>query len=109
MAKPTSTYQKLRGGYYTPRPIGEFLANWAIQSPVVSVLEPSCGDGELLACIYDRLRYYGTPLAKALSLTQGIEIDGDEARKAEARFQNVGDANIHIGDFFAYCEQHLAS
>jgi adenine-specific DNA-methyltransferase len=35
--KPVATYQKLRGGYYTPKPIADFLARWAIQTPITTV------------------------------------------------------------------------
>ena len=37
--KPVATYQKIRGGYYTPKPIADFLARWAIQTPTTKVLE----------------------------------------------------------------------
>ena len=40
MTQPS--YQKLRGGYYTPKLIADFLASWAIRSPADEVLEPSC-------------------------------------------------------------------
>jgi adenine-specific DNA-methyltransferase len=39
--KIVPTYQKLRGGYYTPKPIADFLAQWAIQSSATSVLDPA--------------------------------------------------------------------
>jgi len=44
-APPTA--QKLRGGYYTPPEIAEFVAKWA-WTPGARVLEPSCGDGAIL-------------------------------------------------------------
>ena len=47
--------QKLRGGYYTPPVIARFLAGWAIGAPSDEVLEPSCGDGELLEAAAQRL------------------------------------------------------
>ena len=31
--------QKLRGGYYTPPPLAEYLARWAIRGPRERVLE----------------------------------------------------------------------
>lgn len=43
--KPIEGYNKLRGGYYTPDKISEFIAEWAIRKTSDSVLEPSCGDG----------------------------------------------------------------
>ncbi len=37
--------QKLRGGYYTPQEITNFLCKWAIDRDSMKILEPSCGDG----------------------------------------------------------------
>lgn len=50
-SKPAPAGEKLRGGYYTPAPIARFLAGWAgaVQAPATPrLLEPSCGDGEIL-------------------------------------------------------------
>ena len=49
--KAIDGYDKLRGGYYTPSNIAEFIIRWANISPLNSVLEPSCGDGSFLAAI----------------------------------------------------------
>ena len=58
--------QKLRGGYYTPEVIAQFLADWAIQNASEEVLEPSCGDGALLDAAARRLLALGaTPEAAA--------------------------------------------
>ena len=43
--KEKDEYNKLRGGYYTPSEITEFICKWAIDKDDVDVLEPSCGDG----------------------------------------------------------------
>ena len=40
--------EKLRGGYYTPEPIAQFICNWAIDINTKGILEPSCGDGVFL-------------------------------------------------------------
>ena len=37
--KPIEGYNKLRGGYYTPDKISEFIAEWAIRKTSDSVLE----------------------------------------------------------------------
>lgn len=44
-------YNKLRGGYYTPREISEFIMNWAVSDTSESVLEPSCGDGSFIKAL----------------------------------------------------------
>ena len=37
--KPIEGYNKLRGGYYTPKKISEFISQWAIRSKNDTVLE----------------------------------------------------------------------
>lgn len=110
--KPVATYQKLRGGYYTPKPIADFLARWAIQTAASEVLEPSCGDGVILAAAAERLLERGaehTTIAR--HLLHGVELDPQEALKAANRIHSLGLANtpvqIHVGDFFSYCKERL--
>ena len=47
--KEAPTEQKIRGGYYTPSVLADYLCRWAIRSPSDQVLEPSCGDGSFIA------------------------------------------------------------
>lgn len=70
--------QKLRGGFYTPAPIAEFLARWIKQIKPKSILEPSCGDGAFLGAIASS-RITGVKDITA------CEINEEEARKAAAR------------------------
>ncbi len=109
--KPAATYQKLRGGYYTPQPIADFLANWAIQAPDTTVLEPSCGDGIILASAIKRLIQCGATREAIYNLAQGVEFDPEEAQKAVERILAKNGAfpvNIETGDFFAHCQTYLA-
>ena len=46
--KEAPTEQKIRGGYYTPSVLADYLCRWAIRSPSDQVLEPSCGDGSFI-------------------------------------------------------------
>ncbi len=109
--KPVATYQKLRGGYYTPKAIANFLANWAIQAPSTRILEPSCGDGTLLEAAVKRLIECGATETSSYNLVQAIELDPLEAQKATNRILTIHgteSAQIDIGDFFAYCQRYLA-
>ena len=80
------TAHQLRGGYYTPSPIGDFLAGWALSSGSERVLEPSCGDGALLAAAARRLTT-GTVV--------GVELDESEAAKARVR---GGSGSVVVAD-----------
>lgn len=87
-AKPAPSDEKLRGGYYTPEPIARFVANW-VASAGEKLLEPSCGDGEILQF-----------LATQGDAT-GIELFPEEAEMARAR---TG-ALVEDGDFFTWFTQ----
>jgi adenine-specific DNA-methyltransferase len=104
--------QKLRGGYYTPEPIARFLAKWSIRSASDRVLEPSCGDGNILVAAAERLLELGTSAVAASEQIHGVELETQEADKAARRLSNLGlplSANntIHVGDFFEHCHHHL--
>jgi adenine-specific DNA-methyltransferase len=105
--KLKATDQKLRGGYYTPTPIAEFLCDWAIRRSGESVLEPSCGDGEFVVAAAARLRSLG---AKSPSLT-AVEFIGTEARKAKLRLKKAGFSKaavgVRSGDFFTHFKDDL--
>lgn len=111
MSKPAPSYQKLRGGYYTPKPIADFLARWAIQSPKSEVLEPSCGDGVFLESALEALIEKGSERKRAADFLHAVEIDEHEGRKAISRLEALGVKPsmflIHTGDLFAYCKAHL--
>jgi adenine-specific DNA-methyltransferase len=110
--KTTATYQKLRGGYYTPKPIADFLARWAIRSPNDEVLEPSCGDGEILQSVAEVLAKNGATAQQIADQIHGIEIDAEEAEKSRQRLVRIGiDVQPHtvsMGDFFTYAKAQIS-
>lgn len=110
MTQPS--YQKLRGGYYTPQPIADFLARWAIRAATDAVLEPSCGDGNILTAAARRLLGQGASAATLSHQLHGVELDPREAAKAAQRLRELGlslsaDNTIHVGDFFTHCQREL--
>lgn len=74
--KIDQSYDKLRGGYYTPKPIAAFLTRWALAAGATSLLEPSCGDGVFLKSALE------DPCTPAL--IHGVELDPEEAARAES-------------------------
>ncbi len=88
--------QKLRGGYYTPSVIAEFLADWAIQDNQSYCLEPSAGDGEFVATAALRLGNAGKITA--------IELDHAEAEKVAVRGGKR--TTVVNGDFFTWFREN---
>jgi adenine-specific DNA-methyltransferase len=111
VGKAAASYQKLRGGYYTPKAIADFLAKWAIQSPTSRILEPTCGDGALLVSALERIVDLGSSINSASELIHGVEIDPTEAQKGVQRLASFADQpvqpDVYVGDFFSYCQSHL--
>lgn len=82
--KPIEGYDKLRGGYYTPKTITKYITDWAVRSSADIVLEPSCGDGSFLEAICNRLIDLDCDKTALASQVLGIELDPAEAEKASA-------------------------
>ena len=84
--------EKLRGGFYTPKPIAEFVLRWGINgSNDLDILEPSCGDGVFLEQLQKQ---------KFKSIT-AVELDKEGAEKAEQI--NLKNKQIINDDFHSYC------
>jgi len=90
--------EKLRGGFYTPEPIADFILRWGINgSTDFDILEPSCGDGVFLEQIAKNNFEYQ-------SIT-GVEIDELEADKSQQiKLKNKQILNT---DFHTYCNNTL--
>lgn len=85
-SKLAPTSEKRRGGYYTPRSIADFLADW-VGSAGSRLLEPGCGDGAILRALVSR--------GEAV----GIELEHDEAQSARTAFPS---AEVVQADFFEW-------
>jgi adenine-specific DNA methylase len=86
--------EKLRGGFYTPKPITNFILKWAANgNQVFDILEPSVGDGKFLEQIRENDFAYNSITA--------IEIDEVEAEKVRAL--NLPRTIVITGDFFKFC------
>ena len=73
--------EKLRGGYYTPEPIAQFICNWAIDINTKGILEPSCGDGVFLNEAAKKVMEINPDLSIEDTIV-GIELFEEEAKKA---------------------------
>jgi adenine-specific DNA-methyltransferase len=98
--------EKLRGGYYTPAQIANWLAKWAVRTRHDRVLEPSCGDGRILQAALSRLLALGAAPRAAAETARGIELIPEEAERARAHIRPLlgarSDKVVEAGDFFAW-------
>ncbi|OWP83930.1 SAM-dependent methyltransferase [Flavobacterium davisii] len=96
--------KKLRGGYYTPQPITDFICKWAITNPMQKVLEPSCGDGNFIESAIKRFKELGVQDNQLYGLIQGVELLEIEAEKSKTRAAKYGlnSDTITNDDFFNF-------
>ncbi len=89
-----ASIEKLRGGFYTPPEIAEFMLRWGINGSTKSnILEPSCGDGNFLRALKTLELPYNTVTA--------IELDNEEYLKAIS--VGLERTNIINAEFHDYC------
>lgn len=89
--------QKLRGGYYTPVDLAEFIANWVGEIKPNKILEPSCGDGAFFEAMSKVGGFQDVQVV-------GFELEPDEANKAKSKAIGAGlkAAQINNEDFLQW-------
>jgi adenine-specific DNA methylase len=98
VAKPHPDSTKLRGGYYTPPEIAEWLVRWAIRSGNDRILEPSCGSGSFLSAAVAEFDRHNSRRSCGTPRLLGIEIEAGEASKARRCVGAYGE--VLSQDFF---------
>mgnify|MGYP006084245397 CR=1 FL=1 len=104
MSKMTPSLQKLRGAYYTPIEIVDFLTKWAIQTKKDKILEPSFGAGIFLDSACRRFKELGSNNHNALKNITAVELDSSECNIVRERLRTKNNQeNIQIlnDDFFS--------
>lgn len=97
----TLAIRKARGAFFTPAPITDFVAQWAIRSAEDRVLEPSSGDAEFLVSAVRRLRDLGSD-SSMVPRVDGVEIHEESAEAGRQRVILAGgNPAIQCGDFFS--------
>ena len=96
--------KKQNGIHYTPAKLAQFLARQTalcISESVdpISVLDPACGDGELLASMVDKLINEKGRSPNSISVV-GYDIDAQAVMEAEKRLERLGvGVKVVQGDF----------
>ncbi len=91
----TDGNHKQRGGYYTPAPIADLLARWAITNRSRFVLEPAAGDGTVVEAA-SRIVQSGAEIT-------AVELYSDEAERI--RSKGLPNARVITQDFFDWFRQ----
>ena len=106
LAERTAVEIKANGIHYTPSELAQFLAQSlvaaflsepGIQTKSLTVLDPACGDGELLLALTNALPATARRGLRVL----GCDIDADAAMEATRRLETAGamEIDIRCGDF----------
>ncbi|MEW5985665.1 MAG: N-6 DNA methylase [Chloroflexota bacterium] len=107
--KQPADNQKLRGGYYTPAELARYLTNWAIRVGGERVLEPSCGDGNFVAAVAERVAELAHKLPPASVNVTAVEIEPRELERAKARLVRHEGTRMRVNwvgaDFFAVYDE----
>ena len=101
--KADQTDQKLRGGYYTPQDIADYVARWVLEPNPSSVLEPSCGDGVFISALHHN------DCEKTIKL-HGFELFDSEVKKTKTKCKKYDFKNADIveGDFLSWASDAVA-
>lgn len=82
--------QKLRGGYYTPEALSNYLCEWAIRKPEDKIFEPSCGDGNF---VISALSQHSKFKSKKKANITAVELLEREIAKAQGRAEVISKKN----------------
>ena len=100
-----ATSVKVHGQHYTPPKLAEFLANHVVavadlDRSELTIIDPACGDGELLVAVARSLKNAG--YLGILKLI-GYDIDAAAVEQARARLHNITrNAQVIQGDFLLH-------
>ena len=94
--------RKARGAFFTPEPIAEYLASWAVEDdPRASVLDPTCGESVFLEAAGRRLLELGADRAQLREQVLGVDLDRSSVRQSIKALAEQGlDASLLVDDFF---------
>ena len=95
--KENTTQRKLRGGYYTPQKLADYITKITLKDKK-KILEPSCGDGSFLKSIKNILDNNDYNIEKI----DAIEYIEEEANKSKRILKNINNANVTNDDFYNF-------
>jgi adenine-specific DNA-methyltransferase len=74
-ASDTPALRKARGAFYTPQPIAEYLADWAVEgNPSATVIDPTCGEAVFIEAAGRRLTELGASRQQLREQVFGVDL-----------------------------------
>jgi len=102
--KKPADAQKLRGGYYTPLRLAQFLVDLTLRGGAERILEPSCGDGNFVVALLEHFKQRAEGGKETSSRVVAVEVMEDELEKARKRASRLRKHGARFtwlcGDFF---------
>lgn len=95
---------KVAGRVFTPAPLADALAGWAIRAPTDAVLDLGVGEGAFLVAAARRLRALGANVSQIQANVFGMELNGrvfERAQDAAIAELGVRLTNVRSEDFYS--------
>lgn len=95
-------FRKARGAFFTPQPIADYLAEWAVEGdPSAVVLDPTCGESVFLEAAGRRLKDAGASKAATKRQVWGVDLHqaSVDTSRANLTAEDLGGSFI-TEDFF---------
>ncbi len=101
-AVPDGPGKKLRGAFFTPPAIAEFLARWAVHGdPSARVLDPTCGEAVFLLSATRQLRALGCDASQLDKQVFGVDVHRPSLDESMRLLEAEGlDAHLVASDIF---------
>ncbi|MGI9081796.1 MAG: N-6 DNA methylase [Thermoleophilaceae bacterium] len=94
--------RKARGAFFTPRPIAEYLAAWAVEDDSSAVvLDPTCGESVFLEAASQNLAALGVDRASLRHQVLGVDLHQESVDESRRLLQSQNlDGSFVVRDFF---------
>lgn len=98
----TPELRKARGAFFTPQPIADYLADWAVEGdPNATVLDPTCGEAVFLEASARRLADLGVSQERIASQVRGVDLHEHSVVESKRLLEAQGyGGTFLVDDFF---------
>ena len=97
----TPELRKARGAFFTPEPIADYLADWAVEDdPAATVLDPTCGEAVFLLAAARRLARVGAGQQELATQVLGVDLHQNSFRRSAQLLEAEGLAGTFLVDDF---------